>query len=226
MSPAAAGCAAFGGDWRRLWRRARRLDLAVLLVCALAFALHCCANEVIQDDACISLAYAKNLTLGNGLVFNVGERVEGYTNSLWTLILVIPRLLGVDAARVAQVLGLIAAVGLLAVTWWLSRGLCPQRSSLLNTPATLLLAANSALAFWTLSGMETALFALLVIGGAVMYPGDLRFGQTRATTSVVIGVALLRQGDDHGARIAWEAVLEADPDRGDAREFLHRLDGP
>ena len=36
------------------------------------------------DDAYISLRYAQNLVEGNGLVFNVGERVEGITNFLWT----------------------------------------------------------------------------------------------------------------------------------------------
>ncbi len=35
------------------------------------------------DDALISLQYARNLANGHGLVFNLGERVEGYTNFLW-----------------------------------------------------------------------------------------------------------------------------------------------
>jgi len=191
MSPAAADLQAFEGGPRSPWRRILRPDLIILLVCALAFALHCLAYEVIQDDAYISLAYAQNLTLGNGLVFNVGERVEGYTNFLWTLALVIPHLLSVDAPRVAQGLGLIAAVSLLVVTWRLSRGFCPRRSSLYNTPAILLLAANGSLAFWTLSGMETSLFALLVLLGAVLYLQELRSGHTSAWTSVVMGVAAL-----------------------------------
>ena len=43
--------------------------------------------RIIVDDALISLVYARNLALGNGLVFNVGERVEGYTNFLWVLLI-------------------------------------------------------------------------------------------------------------------------------------------
>ena len=39
------------------------------------------------DDAFISLRYAGNLARGDGLVYNVGERVEGFTNLLWTLLL-------------------------------------------------------------------------------------------------------------------------------------------
>src|SRR5260221_640790 len=37
------------------------------------------------DDAYISFRYADNLVHGLGLVFNAGERVEGYSNFLWTL---------------------------------------------------------------------------------------------------------------------------------------------
>src|SRR5687768_6103211 len=39
----------------------------------------------VVDDALTSMQYAKNLALGHGVVFNVGERVEGYTNFLWVL---------------------------------------------------------------------------------------------------------------------------------------------
>ena len=39
------------------------------------------------DDAYISFRYAKNLAEGNGLVYNIGQRVEGYTNFLWTLLI-------------------------------------------------------------------------------------------------------------------------------------------
>src|SRR3990172_11426286 len=35
------------------------------------------------DDAMISMRYAWNLAHGNGLVWNPGERVEGFTNPLW-----------------------------------------------------------------------------------------------------------------------------------------------
>ncbi|MGO8788779.1 MAG: hypothetical protein ACLQVL_15550 [Terriglobia bacterium] len=37
------------------------------------------------DDAFISYRYAENLARGEGLVFNPGERVEGYSNLLYLL---------------------------------------------------------------------------------------------------------------------------------------------
>ena len=39
------------------------------------------------DDTLISLQYARNAALGEGFVFNPGERVEGYTNFLWVALL-------------------------------------------------------------------------------------------------------------------------------------------
>ena len=39
------------------------------------------------DDAMISMRYAWNLSHGNGLVWNAGEYIEGYTNLLMTLVM-------------------------------------------------------------------------------------------------------------------------------------------
>lgn len=36
------------------------------------------------DDEMVSMRYAKNLVLGNGLTWNIGERIEGFSNPLWT----------------------------------------------------------------------------------------------------------------------------------------------
>jgi len=41
----------------------------------------------LYDDAMISMRYAWNLTHGHGLVFNPGERVEGYSNLLLVLVM-------------------------------------------------------------------------------------------------------------------------------------------
>lgn len=48
----------------------------------------------LREDIMISMRYADNLSKGYGLVWNIGEKVEGYTNFLWTIILSIPHFLG------------------------------------------------------------------------------------------------------------------------------------
>jgi hypothetical protein len=66
-----------------------RLPWALLFsVCAVVAVAEYDAYQMqwnVSDDAMTSMQYAKNLARGNGLVFNVGERVDGYTNFLWVL---------------------------------------------------------------------------------------------------------------------------------------------
>lgn len=62
----------------------------IILVILLGIFIIFCSNVWhIQDDTFISLRYVKNFINGNGLVFNPNERVEGYTNFLWVVILII-----------------------------------------------------------------------------------------------------------------------------------------
>ncbi|HEU4533752.1 MAG TPA: hypothetical protein VFS00_06525 [Polyangiaceae bacterium] len=58
---------------------------AAAVVAALAYGDHVSRlyHRNVVDDSLISMQYAKNFALGRGVVFNVGERVEGYTNFLW-----------------------------------------------------------------------------------------------------------------------------------------------
>ncbi len=43
----------------------------------------------VSEDAFITLRYVNNMLHGFGPVFNVGERVQGYTHPLWFLLLVV-----------------------------------------------------------------------------------------------------------------------------------------
>jgi len=53
-----------------------------------SFPEHQSMSEWGLDDAYISYRYAENLARGEGLVFNHGERVEGYSNLLYVLAVV------------------------------------------------------------------------------------------------------------------------------------------
>ena len=70
-----------------------RLTFTLILIGTLCVAWH---QRFILDYAYIVLRYADNLVNGEGLVWNAGERVEGYTNLFWTLLLAIPLMLGTD----------------------------------------------------------------------------------------------------------------------------------
>ena len=143
-----------------------RAPLSAVAVLALAalFVWHCVEFRFIQDDAYISLRYAKNLVDGHGLVFNAGERVEGYSNFSWTLLLALLLRLDVSAVLASQILGVICGVATVLVTARFARSL-EGRVGPTTIATTALVAGNSAFAYWTIGGLETALFTLLVIAG-------------------------------------------------------------
>jgi hypothetical protein len=117
------------------------------------------------DDGFISLRYAENLVLGHGLVYNPGERVEGYTNLLWTLLLAALLRAGVDPIRAAELPGIAAYVGLTLVlareSWRRSRA--PGRAFLPLAAALVLVCDDFQV--WATGGLETSLFALLATAG-------------------------------------------------------------
>jgi hypothetical protein len=79
-----------------------------------------------DDDAFISFRYARNLVRGAGLVFNPGERVEGYTNFLWTVLLAGLHGLGADLPRAARVLGVLASFAMQPILPFLVRATAPR----------------------------------------------------------------------------------------------------
>jgi arabinofuranosyltransferase len=119
---------------------------------------------VLLDDAFISFRYARNLANGLGLVFNAGERVEGYTNFLWTLLLAASYKLGTDIVLASQALALLAAVGTLFLLALLGKHVFADRDQpfLWIAIPVVLFAAFGSQARYVVSGMETLLFTFLV----------------------------------------------------------------
>lgn len=120
----------------------------------------------VVDDAYISFRYARNLMEGHGLVFNIGEKVEGYTNFLWTTLLAPFIGLGVPPAPIAVMAGL--AFG--GMTLWLAYRLGNWRGGpWVGATAALFLALDGSFALWSVGGMETAMFTCLVLAGTFAY---------------------------------------------------------
>lgn len=109
------------------------------------------------DDAFITFRYARHLAAGEGLAFNAGERVEGYSSLSWTLLLALGGALGLDLPDLSRALGLALGAGtlllLLLASW------ARPRARLLSAG---LLAVWLPGAYHFLNGLETALTAFLV----------------------------------------------------------------
>jgi hypothetical protein len=116
------------------------------------------------DDAFISYRYAKHLIEGQGLVFNPGERVEGITNPLFTLMVAGLMAAGLEPRFASMALGAVAYVVVAAtLAWWSYR----KRSTTglwLPLGACFWLAQDD-LHVWGTGGLETTVFAALALGG-------------------------------------------------------------
>jgi len=140
----------------------------------------------VQDDAYISFRYAENLALGRGLVWNEGERVEGYTNFLWTVILAIPHAVGLDVEMFATALGLTLFTGTLAIFYALVGTL--TRSWLAAAMATLTLGLFPSFAAFATGGLETQLQTCLVTATVALVINGVRRERPSVLVSAGIGM--------------------------------------
>lgn len=119
-----------------------------------------------QDDAFISYRYAQNALDGHGLVFNIGERVEGYTNFLWVVWLMFCGLVGIDFDPAAKALGLASGIGMIVLGGLLARHAWRQihdkGAEWAGLAGALIVGVNGSVAYWSVSGLETAFFGFLL----------------------------------------------------------------
>jgi len=155
-------------------------QLVWLLVAAVAaYGLYqAIALTWISDDAFISFRYARNLIDGHGLVFNAGERVEGYTNFLWTTMIAAGMLVNLEPILFSRVLSIAAYLFTAFVFVYLSirvsREIITSKPLIIPLTATALLLQYDFQAYAT-SGLETALTtALVTLGFAVLVAGNSR----------------------------------------------------
>lgn len=144
-----------------IFKTRTRAQVVLIVACALAYFWH--FVNVSMDDVFISFRYADNLASGKGLVFNEGERVEGFSNPLWTFLLAVASFLGASNFHfgllvVAKFLGAACSLVTLYVVFDLARQVAGRRGAWVG-PA--LVAASAPFAFWTVAGLEGPLLVML-----------------------------------------------------------------
>jgi hypothetical protein len=151
----------------------------------------------ICDDAYISYRYANNLLAGLGLVFNAGERVEGYTNFLWTLWISPGLALGYSAEGWSQLWGIacyVGSVSLLIVYHFRLRQLV-SAGQLALPIAALGAAFHVDWSIYATSGLETSLYTFLLLAGYLLLTSaDLGTKQLVAG-GLALGLAALTRPD-------------------------------
>lgn len=120
-------------------------------------------NEFGQgDDAYISYRYAANLLRGEGLVYNKGERVEGFTNMLWVLLLAATSWIsGIDMPHSGYVLSVIFGSLFLMSIYGLTFHISGNRW--VSIFPVVLVGLTLQFNVWVLSGLETPMWSALVV---------------------------------------------------------------
>lgn len=144
-------------------RRQLVADLLALAGCLVLFSLLALwLAPFMPDDAFITFRYADHLAHGHGLRFNVDEPpVEAYSNFLWLATLAGAARLGLGLEPASVWLGGLFGSLNVVLLWWLLRRR-GHRGLLLAAPVALL-AVAAPLLLYAVSGLETALFACLLL---------------------------------------------------------------
>lgn len=155
--------------------------------------------EWVEDDAFISMRYAQNLVNGSGLVFNPGERVEGYSNLAWVLYAGLAIKLNLNPLLVLRITAILAGLFAVILSWKATRILLPK-AQMSAYVAPLFLALNPMLPRHSTTGLETVPFAALVIAGFVT--STKRPALTNSYSFILLFVLLICMRPE-GVVFAW-----------------------
>jgi hypothetical protein len=150
------------------------------------------------DDAMISMCYAKNFANGYGLVWNPGgERVEGYTNLLWTMYMAFWHLLPISSAKISlplQVSGLLLLIGSLVLVRKISEHISNGNAYVI-VASVVLTASYQPINYWALKGMETSVLGFIILLSVWRVFVCIEHNRFDPLLFVILGTALLIRPD-------------------------------
>ncbi len=167
------------------------------------------------DDAYISFRYAHNLVEGRGLVFNPGERVEGYTNFLWTIVIAPFLRWGLDPSAVAIALGVLLSLGTLWLVFRFAH-VASLGNPMVPIIAAFCLALDGSFALWAVSGMETSMFAFLTLAALTSYVWEWNTGKPGLLSGALLALAAMTRPEGVlvlGVVVVHQAVARLVRDR-------------
>ena len=173
-------------------RNARLRPAALALLTGLLFYLlwnSLYFSPFLVDDTFISFRYARMLVSGEGLVFNPGERVEGFSNFLWVMVEAVILLLGLPIVTATKMVACASGIATGLLTFRLGQRIFRGPGAM---PWVFLACAgvcfNTSLAVWMQSGLETAFFGMLVIASCLQFERE-RDGHQRLPLSGLLFAA-------------------------------------
>jgi len=187
-------------------RRSVRVAFAIAAIAAGYLVAESWAPQPQLDDSFITYRYAQNLVSDAGLVWNPGERVEGITNLLWTLLVAGGMAVGAPAPAVGHVLGMLCGAALLLATASLASVGVPARYRPIAALSSWVVLASPALPYFATSGMETHGFLAIVVAALAAHGhGRMRL----ATTLLCLGIAVRPDAGIVAASVLGTQLLQS-----------------
>ncbi len=141
----------------------------ILLLCILFVFYLIISYNYPGEDCYITFRYVENFIAGKGLVYNTGERVEGYSDFLWLMLLAFFRWLGFSPIIISRILGLVSTVLLLWVASYYSLKKKQRKIEWIYLATPLLIFFNPMLHYHHGRGLETSFYAFLFIWAAFSF---------------------------------------------------------
>ncbi len=150
---------------------------------------------VLFDDAMISMRYAHNLVLGNGLVWNMGEHIEGFTNPL--MVFIMAGAIAVFGTNYSMLFIQLLGVVCLALNVYLVKNIVTSllkpedRSDFILFISLLLTMAWYPVIYWSVFGMETGFLTTLVLFIISLSLKPIRHGKIYSGLALLLSLVYL-----------------------------------
>jgi hypothetical protein len=145
------------------------------------------------------MRYGRNLAAGDGLVWNPGERVEGYSNPAWVLVMTAVHGAGAPdrlASLVVKVVAWAIACAVLLLAVRLRRRTAPD-DRWVDVTLMLVLALHADIVYWAVNGFETPLLTALLLWLLLRVIDESALEGARASTMLAAGTLAVVRSDAH-----------------------------
>lgn len=185
----------------------QKLDKKIFLVISLIVILNLLPQlyfwDHISDDAFISFRYANRMINGQGLTFNDGEMVEGFSNPLWIFsISLFSIVTNLNLPDVARVLGLTASMLLLFFVYLITKILfSTNKSFILFICILLCVFFTPGFHVYSTAGLEGPFMSLLLI--STVYFSITKKGKHLIIPASIVGMVGITRPEGLLYGILW-----------------------
>lgn len=195
--------------WPKITKRGKWLALGLCLFLGL---VHLLIYRTNSEDAFIVYRYSMNMATGNGPVFNPGDRVEGYSDFLWMVLLsIIYWLTGVSIPTTARIIGSLSAIICIYITYRLCYKLTSDYYA--SVIASFIVSSSGVFAAYGTSGLETPLFTLLLTLTFLLYTyRDIEYNVNWFGVGLLIGLSTMARPEGILLLFVFMSVILVSPD--------------